>query len=52
MANLQDDHDHSIVFDSADEAVVFNAIAPKTSQVAAQGLAKAAGIIANGNAFS
>ena len=52
VANLKDEHDDTIVFNAADEAEVFNAIAPKTGQVAAKWLAEPAGIFAAGNAIA
>jgi hypothetical protein len=52
MADLEYEHEDAVVFDAADEAVVFNAIAPKSSQVAAQRLAEAAGIFGAGNALA
>ncbi len=52
MSNLQDEHDDPVVFNSADEAVVFNAIAPKAGQIAAQGITEMAGIFGANDALA
>jgi len=52
MADLKDEHNHSVVFNAADEAVVFNAVTPKPSQGAAQRFTETAGIRGTGNALS
>ena len=52
MAKLEDEHDYSIVFNAANEAVVFNAITPKCGQGAAQWLAETAGIFGDSNSLA
>lgn len=52
MPKLEDEHNYAIVFNAADEAVVFYAITPKPSQCTAQRLAESAGIFKAGDALA
>ena len=52
MPDLQDKHDDSIFFDPADEAIIFNAVAPETGEVSSQRSAKSSRIFGLSDPFA
>jgi hypothetical protein len=52
MTDLKHEQDNMLVFDAADETVVFYAIAPETGQVAPQRLAESSWVFGSYYAFT
>ena len=51
MADLQNKHYDTFVFDATDEAKVVNAITPQASEVASKRFSKSAWVVGCGDAF-